>query len=97
MYKLLQTDSADPLVSLAQPPEWNTPPRYVTSTAAVTGRSAKPDVVEVSTGKPLPQDDAARKKSIKAALRRLRAVARKKPIGTVDEFIAARRAAAAEE
>ena len=96
MYNLLQTDSAEPLVSLAEPPEWNTRPRYVLSAAAVTSRSAKPDVVEASTGQPQRHDDAARKKSIKAALRRLRAVARKKPIGTVDEFIAARRAAASE-
>ena len=97
MYKLLQTDSRDPLVSLAYPANWNAPPRDGFSEGGMTGSSAKPEIVEVSSGKPVPQDEVARKKAIKAALRRLRTIARRKPIGTVDEFIAARRAAAAEE
>ena len=97
MYKLLQTDSPGPLVSLARPTTWNAPPRSVLSTGAVTARSEKPEIVEVSNGKSMPRDEAVRKKSVKAAVRRLRAIARGKPIGTVDEFIAARRAAAAEE
>lgn len=97
MSNLLQTDSRDPLVSLAYPTSWNAPPRDGFSEGGVTSRSAKPEIVEVSSGKPVPHDEVARKKSIKAALRRLRTIARRKPIGTVDEFIAARRAAAAEE
>ena len=97
MYDLLQTDSPDPLVGFARPTDWNAPPRTDFSKGAVTVRYEKPEIVEVSTGRPVSQDGATRKKSIRAALKRLRAIACRKPIGTVDEFIAARRAAASEE
>ena len=63
----------------------------------MTGKFEKPEIVEVSSGKPAPQDEVAGKKAIEAALRRLRTIAHGKPIGTADEFNAARRAAAAEE
>lgn len=77
---------------------WNQPPVDVFSQSAVivNPEPLTKNTSDTTTGKAVP-DPAARKETITRALRRLRAIARKKPIGTVEEFVAARRAAAAKE
>ena len=98
MYELQQTDSPDPSPGFARLAEWNLPLRYDFSKEAVIAEpKSLAETVEVSTGPIAPEDEATRRRSINTALKRLRAIARRKPIGTVDEFIAARRAEAAKE
>ena len=72
--------------------------RVARSPPAVTAEpnSLTRDMSDIATGKAAP-DLVTRQKAVTRALRRLRAIARRKPIGTVEEFVAARRAAAAKE
>ena len=100
---MYSSNFTDVITTVAEPSmwRWQHPPVDVVSVSEVISTTPPQpsgrEMVDVVTGQQLPEDEATKAKSIQAALKKLRATARRKPIGTVDDFLAERRAEAAME